>query len=67
MKIMLNSLLNDRNKSLYWLSQQTKLPYPTLHRIANKPVTSISLGIAEKICIALNVTMNDLFILENPK
>lgn len=60
MKIELNEILKDKNKSLYWLSKETDIRYATLHNLANNKTNSISFVILKKICVALECTPNDI-------
>lgn len=62
-RVTLLELLRDRNKSLYWLAKQTHVSYPTLHRLATKPVQKVDLLIAEKICRALGCGIEELLVL----
>lgn len=63
-KINLQELLEKNNRSIYWLAENTGITYGTLHRIVNKPIESIKLEIIEKICLALEVNVEELIIIE---
>ncbi len=64
MKIILNEILQSKNKSLYWLSNETNIRYATLHKIVKGQTVSIKFDNLEKICIALNCTPNDILKIE---
>ncbi|CAM2830692.1 helix-turn-helix transcriptional regulator [Hathewaya histolytica] len=59
-KINLEELLDKNKQTLYWLSKETGITYPSLHKILNNKTTSIKLDIIEKICDVLNCNISDL-------
>ncbi|WP_252225305.1 MULTISPECIES: helix-turn-helix transcriptional regulator [unclassified Clostridium] len=61
MCINIENLLKESNKSLYWLSKETNIPYPTLHKITKNKTESIKFDFIKLICEALNCTPNDIF------
>lgn len=65
MIIKLREVLNQRNKSIYWLNKQTGIASSTLSRICNNKTTSIEFSVLDKICEALDCEISD--ILENTK
>ena len=54
-KIKLHELLKKHNKSLYWLSQQSGISYPTLHNLANKQPRSIYFRTLDEIMDTLGI------------
>lgn len=56
----LKQLLESKEKSLYWLAEETGVTYPSLHKIINNKTSSIKLDILEKICDALEVDIKDI-------
>ena len=65
MIVKLREVLNQRNKSIYWLNKQTGIASSTLSRICNNKTTSIEFSVLDKICEALDCEISD--ILENTK
>lgn len=59
-KIKIDKILKEQNKSLYWLAQATELSYPTIHRLVNGKTSSINFDTLEKICLALGVDISDV-------
>lgn len=55
-------VLTDRDKSLYWLAQETGIAYTTLHRLGKARAQSIDFGVLDKICIALDCQPGDLLV-----
>lgn len=60
---MLNTLLRNKNITLYSLSKQTGIPYATLSDIKNNKVAvdNISTGNLRRISIALSMTMDQVY------
>ncbi|MGH9846142.1 MAG: helix-turn-helix domain-containing protein [Blastocatellia bacterium] len=56
----LTELLTDRNKSMYWLAQETGIAYTTLHRLGKARAKSVDFGVLDKICDALNCQPGDV-------
>ncbi len=44
-------VLSEQNKSIYWLAQETKVTYKTMHKIVNNKTESIRFETLEGICI----------------
>ena len=65
MIIKLREVLDQRNKSIYWLNKQTGIASSTLSRICNNKTTSIEFSVLDKICEALDCEISD--ILKNTK
>lgn len=63
-KIQLNELLKDREKSLYALAKETEISYNALWKISNSKVQGITFDVLEKICKNLKCTPNDLLVIE---
>lgn len=64
MYINLDSILKERNKTRYWLSQTINVAYPNVAKLCDNKTTSIKFDIIEKICKALDCNPNDLFIIQ---
>lgn len=67
MKINIDKLLEQNNKTRYWLSKEINLAYPNLKKLADNETTSIKFEIIENICNVLKCTPNDLFEIKPTK
>ncbi len=63
-KVKLEEVLKDRNKSLYALAKETGIAYNALANIKKGTVRSISFDVLEKLCVNLKCTPNDLLAVE---
>ena len=64
-KINVKEILEEKNKSIYWLSEKTNLTYPTLYRIAKNQTEGIQFHTLEEIMKALDITdFNDILELK---
>lgn len=63
MNINIDKILKKQGKTRYWLSKEINYSYPNLVKLANNKTSSINFLILENICIALNCTPNDLFLM----
>jgi putative transcriptional regulator len=61
-KSKLAAVLADREKSLYWLAQETGIAYTTLHRLLKERAQSVDFGVLDKICQTLSCQPGDLLI-----
>ena len=57
----LKSILDNQNKSLYWLSKETGVTYANLFKLANNQSNSIRFDVLYKILNSLNCNIEDLF------
>lgn len=64
MIIKLREVLDQQNKSIYWLNKKTGIATSTLSRICNNKTTSIEFSVLDKICEALNCSISDILIPE---
>lgn len=64
MIIKLREVLDQQNKSIYWLNKKTGIATSTLSRICNNKTTSIEFSVLDKICEALNCNISDILIPE---
>ena len=60
----IKKLLEQQNKSIYWLEKQTGITYPTLFKLANNKSESIKFSNLEKICNAIGCTFDQIFTIE---
>ena len=65
MIIKLREMLDQKNKSIYWLNKETGIASSTLSRICNNKTISIEFSVLDKICDALDCNVSD--ILEHTK
>ncbi len=61
-KIRLSELLEEREKTLYWLAQQTKVRYATLWQMSRNEIALLNLKTLDRICTALEVEPGDLLL-----
>jgi len=64
MVIKLREILNQRNKSIYWLNKETGIASSTLSRICNNKTSSIEFSVLDKICTALDCEVSDILVHE---
>ncbi len=62
MIIKLREILNQKNKSIYWLNKETGIASSTLSRICNNKTSSIEFSVLDKICDALDCEVSDILI-----
>jgi putative transcriptional regulator len=63
--IRLDKILEKKGKSLYWLSANAGVPYPTLWKLSKKETqSSVNLYVLSKICSALDCLPGDVLIYE---
>lgn len=61
-KIRLTELLEEREKTLYWLARQTGVRYATLWQMSRNEVALVNLKTLDKICTALGVEAGDVLL-----
>ena len=54
-------LLEEKNKSRYWLVKQMQTTYKTVNKICDNTLSGIQLETIEKLCHILECTPNELF------
>ena len=64
-KSTLGDVLESREKSLYWLQQQTGIAYTTLFRLRHGQASSVSFDVMNKICRALTCQPGELFTFQD--
>lgn len=67
MKILIGEILEKQDKTSYWLSRATGISQYSMLKIVKGETDSIKFENIEKICRALKVTPNDIFLLEYDK
>lgn len=64
MKINIEQILKNQDKTMYWLSKETGIAYPTIHNLVNSKTERIDFKTMEKIAKVLNVKLDKIFIIE---
>lgn len=64
MKIVIDELLRQKDKTRYWLAKEIGVTYPNIMKLCNNKTESIKFDILEKICVLLECTPNDVCIIE---
>jgi putative transcriptional regulator len=66
LKIRLQEILENQNKTIYSLSKEIGVAQNNLSKIVKGETTSIKYDILENLCIALKITPNDIFEIDYP-
>lgn len=61
LSLKINKILEDQNRSAYWLGKQTGIAPNNISKICNGETSTIRFDTIEKICLALNCSIDDLF------
>ena len=61
LSLKVNQLLEQQGHTAYWLSKQTGISPNNIGKICNGETSTIRFDTIEKICLALNCSINDLF------
>ena len=56
-------LLDERGKTKYWLYKQLGMSYQNFSKMVNNQTKSIRYENIETMCLLLNCTPNDLFVI----
>lgn len=64
MKIHIDKLLKEKGKTRYWLANETGIYYHNLVKLCDGKTSSIGFELMEKICIALECNLQDIFEIE---
>ena len=59
-KINLGKILEQQNKSMYWLSKQTGISQNSISKIVKGETSGINFDTLEKICVALKCNISDI-------
>ena len=62
LKMNVHKLLDDRQKTRYWLVKKMQTTYKTVNKICDNTLTGLQLDTIEKLCEVLECTPNDLFV-----
>ena len=63
-KLNVLSLLEARGKSKYWLYKQLGMSYQNFSRMVNNQTKSIRYDNIEAMCLLLDCTPNELFVID---
>ncbi len=67
LSLRINEILKQQGKTPYWLSKQTGISQNNIGKICNGETSTIRFDTIEKICTALDCSINDLFVSNNPQ
>ena len=67
LSLRINEILEERNLTPYWLGKQTGISQNNMLKICNGETSTIRFDTLEKICKALNCSINDLFTTNDPQ
>lgn len=59
--LKIKEILTQQNKTPYWLGRQTGISQNNIGKICNGETSTIRFDTLEKICKALNCSINDIF------
>ena len=65
--LRVNEILKQQEKTPYWLGKQTGISQNNILKICNCETSTIRFDTLEKICKALDCSINDLFVSDDPK
>ena len=63
LKLNVLALLEEQGKSKYWLYKQLGMSYQNFSKMVNNETKSIRYENIETMCLLLNCTPNDLFVI----
>ena len=66
LSLRINEILEERNLTPYWLGKQTGISQNNMLKICNGETKNIRFDTIEKICKALDCSIDDLFISDDP-
>ena len=66
LSLKINKILEKQGKTPYWLGKQTGISQNNILKICNGETSTIRFDTLEKICKALNCSINDLFTTNDP-
>lgn len=60
MKVQIDVLLEQQNKTRYWLSKETGIYYPNIKKLCDNNTVSIKFDMLDKICDVLGCEPGDI-------
>ncbi len=67
LSLKVNEILQKQGKTPYWLGKQTGISQNNIGKICNGETSTIRFDTIEKICKALDVSINDIFATDDPQ
>ena len=67
LKLRVNEILESKGKTPYWLGKQTGISQNNIGKICNGETSTIRFDTLEKICDALDCSIEELFSSDNDK
>lgn len=67
LSLRINEILKQQGKTPYWLGKQTGISQNNIGKICNGETSTIRFDTIEKICKALNCSINDIFHSDDPQ
>lgn len=67
LSLKIKEILEEQGKTPYWLGKQTGISQNNIGKICNGETSTIRFDTLEKICKALNCSINDIFITDDPQ
>ena len=67
LSLRVNKILEKKGLTPYWLGKQTGISQNNILKICNGETSTIRFDTIEKICKALECSINDLFESDDPK
>lgn len=67
LSLRVNEILQKQGKTPYWLGKQTGISPNNIGKICNGETSTIRFDTIEKICKALDVSINDIFTTDDPQ
>ena len=64
-KVVIDSLLRNKNKTTFWLSKETKIGYDNLKKLVDGKTNAIKFENLETICKVLEVDISDVLKIED--
>ncbi|MFL6213302.1 MAG: helix-turn-helix domain-containing protein [Blastocatellia bacterium] len=64
-RIHLHEVLQEQNRTLYWLAKQTGVRYATVWNLSRGKVGRLSMDALDRICGALSCQPGDLLVRAN--
>jgi putative transcriptional regulator len=59
-RIRLKELLEERDKSMYWLHQESGIPYVTIQKMSKSNQKSVNLSVLDRMCETLKCEAGDI-------
>ena len=67
LRLIFNEILQKQGKTPYWLGKQTGIAPNNISKICSGETSTIRFDTLEKVCKALNCSINELFITDDPQ